>query len=723
VTEPPGQGAPSRPGAARVRPDRVYLGWQYALLNADPGPQPRRPVPPESEQLNPGWVAAQRREEDRLNRPLKLAGAAALAVIAALLALWLAGLLNLALTVVGAGCCVVIAARCGRAIVAGERRLRARVAAEQQRVEVIRDAQQRRLATWQQSHARRFREWQARHSAFDRQKQWYAVSLPAEVDRIDVAGGTLPGWSAMLTMVAAPRLDAGGQVTVLDLTEGGVAGDLLAAARQSGIEPLVWVLPRDLPRLDLGSGLSREAFADLLASTVSAGDPPGTPSDPSRDHAILERVLAVLGDEPRVAAVVAAVRALGQIGDPRADLRAGLLTAAQLDQITAMYGRSAADQIVIDRAWAIEPRLRTLADLATEPVALPPSRLRVAWLDRQASAFGNQVAGTYLAVAMTHLLRQAPAGRRWDHTLCVLGADRLRAEVLDGLCDACEMSATGLVVAYRSIPAHVKERLGRGNAAVAFMRLGNADDAKVASEQIGTEHRFVISQLTDTVGTSVTDTGGDSYTSTVGTSDSVADSLSVTDTTGRSRGSGRSRADPLAPFGNFTTSTSRDTSFSRAAAGSRSVTEGISDSTAWGLSTSRAIGGNASVARSAQRSREFLVEAHELQQLPPSAILISYAGPGGRQVVLADANPGIIGLPTATLAGLDQARRAPEAAVPVYRGTPDGAGRGAGAGRAAGASDDAGASGVTDVPAGEGSDPPPNLGPPPRRLDWRTYRR
>jgi hypothetical protein len=344
----------------------------------------------------------------------------------------------------------------------------------------------------------------------------------------------------------------------------------------------------------------------------------------------------------------------------------------------------------------------------------------VAWLDRQAGAFGNQVIGTYLTVAMTQLLRQAPAGRRWDHTVCVLGADRLRAEVLDGLIDACEMSATGLVVAYRSIPAHVQERLGRGNAAVAFMRLGNADDAKAASEQIGTGHRFVISQLTDTVGTSVTDTGGDSYTSTVGTSDSVADSLSVTDTTGHSRGSGRSRDDPLAPFGHFTSSTSRDTSSSRAASGSRSVTEGISDSTAWGLSTSRAVGGSASVARSAQRSREFLVEAHELQQLPPSAILVCYAGPGGRQVVLADANPGIIGLPTATLAGLEQARRAPGTAVPVHQAPPvkspgpvrPGPGR-PGPVRAR----------VAEVPPEEGEEPPPNLGPPPRRLDWRTYRR
>ena len=763
-------GAVPAPDGARVRGDRVYVGWQYGLLHPDPGPQPRRPVPPEAEQLNPGWLAAQRREENLLDRPLKLACAASAALVALLLALWWLGALNAALTGLGIIACLVLAVRSGRAVRAGERDLSSRVAAERQRVEVIRAAQQHALATWQETHARLFREWQSRREAFDRQLNWYAVSLPAGIDRVDVAGGTLSGWSAMLTMVAAPRLEAGGEVTVLDITEGGVARDLLAVAARSGIEPLVWVLPTDLPRLDLGCGLSREALADLLATTVSVGGQPGVTADPSNDNAILERVLQVLGDGAAIAQVTAALRALAQVGDPRGDLGAGLLSAEQLAQITALYGRGASDRVVIDRAWALESRLRKLDSLSPAPVRLPPSRLRVAWLDRRAGAFGNKVLSTYLTAAMTQLLRQSPAaeaGQWWQHTLCVLGAEKLTGDVLDGLCDACEASGTGLVVAYRSIPAHVKERLGRGNAAVAFMRLGNAEDARTASEQIGTEHRFVLTQLTDTVGTSVTDTGGDSYTSTVGTSDSVADSVSSSVTEGRSRGRGSSHQDALAPFGHFTGSASRDSSYSRAVSDSRSLTEGINDSTAWGLSTSRAVGGNESLARTAQRSREFLVEQHELQQLPPSAMIVSYAGLEGRQVVLADANPGIMALPTATLASMEDARRAPETVVPA-RGWPAGAPgarpagavTGAGAGRAGDGSGGARPPGAEPSEAGQrpGSEarpgrltwpppgrdpsaaparapaaaparwsgpdqPPPNLGPPPERLDWRTYRR
>jgi hypothetical protein len=109
-------------------------------------------------------------------------------------------------------------------------------------------------------------------------------------------------------------------------------------------------------------------------------------------------------------------------------------------------------------------------------------------------------------------------------------------------------------------------------------------------------------------------------------------------------------------------------------------------------------------ARTVQRSREFLVEQHELQQLPPSAMIVTYAGPGGRQVVVADANPAIFSLPTATLLPLDEARRAPGEEFPVV----DAPGVAPGAGQEVSWRDQ----------DGEGL-LPPNLGPPPERLDWR----
>src|ERR1700685_3431249 len=77
------------PQRAAVRADRVYLGWQYAPLHPDPGPLPRRPAPAATEQVTRGGVAAQRGEERRLSRPLKVTCAASAALAGLLLALGL----------------------------------------------------------------------------------------------------------------------------------------------------------------------------------------------------------------------------------------------------------------------------------------------------------------------------------------------------------------------------------------------------------------------------------------------------------------------------------------------------------------------------------------------------------------------------------------------------------------------------------------------------------
>jgi hypothetical protein len=237
------------------------------------------------------------------------------------------------------------------------------------------------------------------------------------------------------------------------------------------------------------------------------------------------------------------------------------------------------------------------------------------------------------------------------------------------------------------------------------MRLGNAEEAKAASEQLGTEHRFVLSQLTETIGVSVTDTTTSAYTSTTGSVSSTAASWSQSEGVSRSTGHSRSDGSLLLPS-RASFSRNAQASDSQSISESESVTAGVSTSTAWGLTTSKATGDSESLAQALQRSREFLVEQHELQQLPASAMIISYAGPAGRQVVMADANPGIGGLSAATRLTLEEFRRmsaagAAQAREPIADG---------------------------DAPPGpvkwrSGRDrPPPNLGPPPPRLDWRKRR-
>ena len=691
-----------------VSVDQLLVGYQYATPHPDPGPPPRRPTPPGHERLNPDWAAAQRREENLLNRPLKAALGVAVVIGAAAVVLGLVGWLPMLVAGLGVVICVLIAGLCGCAVRRGERALRSRMADERSRVGRIRAAQESRLFAWQAEHASRVREWQALRVAHAHQKRWYGVTVPGGIHRVDVAGGTLSGWSAMLTTAAAYRLAAGGEVTVLDLTEGSVALDLIAFARTSGIEPLVWVLPEDLPRLDLGTGLDARGLADVLALVASATEEHSSARDLSFDNAILERVIDALGGSATLASVTAALRSLAQVGDPRQDVAAGLLSTEQVDSLSTMFGRGAADRVVVERAWVLESQLRKLAAVGTAPVPLPASALRVVAVSQHAGSVEGKVLAAYLAVGLTHTLRGARPGPPWQHTIFVLGADRLRGDTLDRLSDACESTGTGLVLGYRSVLPHVKQRLGRGNAAVAFMRLGNAEDAKAASEQLGTEHRFVLSQLTETIGLSVTDTTASSYTSTAGTTDSLATSWSVSD--GTTRSTGRSRTDqgvlPL-PAG---VSRNAQTSDSRSTGESESVSTGISTSTAWGMTTSRATGDSESLAIALGRSREFLIEQHELQQLPASAMIVTYAGPSGRQVVLADANPGIGGLAAATLLPLEEFPSLPAAAAaPRPRPVPEPEVRGAG----------------ETAPSRwrSGDDrPPPNLGPPPARPDWRRRR-
>ena len=642
------------PEHAQLQADRISLGWQYILLHPDPGPPPKRPSPVEEpsaqEQPDPATADLLRRErqlEDMLNRPVRHVRMAMLVLSIVIVGAALTGYLAWSFAALGLIATGGVAGFCSYALFQGDRAVRYRVMEQQARDERRRQERDKELFRAQEEHAQRYREWQESKERHDKQLTWYAVAVPDEIDRIDVAGGTLPGWSALITLIGATRLYSGGHLTVLDLSEGAIAKDLIELARKGGDDPLVWVLPVDLPRLDLGATLKPEAFADVLAHVVSVSEENHTTRDLSFDNAILERVLEVLGENATIRQVTAALRALAQVGDPRDDLRFGLITATQLERIGTLFGRGVSDRVVIERAWALESQLRKLESLGTEAVRLPPARLRVVSMDRQAGVFGNRVLGTYVATALTHILRQSPASDRpWYHTIIVAGAEKLRGDVLDRLMDACETSRTGLVLTYRSLTPTVRERLGRGHAAVAFMRLGNAEDARVASEHVGTEHRLELAQLTETISETLPGLDG-GYTSTIA---QVEDGAQA--------------------HGEHAPDLKGD----------------ITESTEWGRTADKI----SEKERVLQRSREFLVEPHQLQQLPTTSVIVTDATAQGRRVRLADANPAILTFPKTTLGEFEEVK---DAVLSL------------------------------DPRAGDGDgEPPPNLGPPPPRLDWRKGR-
>ncbi|REE96542.1 hypothetical protein [Thermomonospora umbrina] len=683
-----------------IQPDRVYVGWRYAQVHPDPGPPPRRPRPSEEEGPDPLHQVHPRDRNLLFYRPVKVTAVGTGVGAGLFLVCGVLGLIPWRFAGVGLLACAAVLGITGYSIWQGERVVRARLKQERERYERERDARRRRLFAAQEEHAAAYREWERRRREYDGQREWYPVAVPPGVDRVDVVGGTLAGWSAAVTTMGAARLAVGARLTVLDLSEGAVAHDLVKLAADRGDDPLVWVLPNDLPRLDLTSALTAEALADVLSLAVGAGEDEATTGDLSFDNSILERIISgVFGGTATIPQITAALRALAQVGDPRDDLRRGLLDDEQLARVTTMYGRGATDRIVIRRAWALEAQLRKLERLGVDPVRLPPSRLHVVSMDRRAGVLTNRILGTYVATALTHRIRNAPPARRWEHTVFLCGAEKLRGDVLDRLIDACETTGTGLVLLYRSIPPHVRERLGRrGHAAVGFMRLGNADDARVAAEHIGAGRRLRIAEITDTAcaagDLAPPDPTGAGYASTVAYARVRGDALT----------------DPVW------------TPLPAPAADDADLVAGISGSTGWGRTIP--------ATERRQSSRELLVEPHRLQELPPTAMIFTHATAGGRRILMVDANPGIITLPTAHSVEFEeflrQSEQAPEApsgpsgpppafgapvpepdtrqalppAVPTPSWSPE------------------------DRPGPAEADPPaPNLGPPPERLDFRPPRR
>ncbi|MFC9973724.1 hypothetical protein ACFVH6_22790 [Spirillospora sp. NPDC127200] len=591
-----------------VQADRVYVGWRYAQVHPDPGPPPAAPEPPSSV---PPVPPMRRPGETMAGRPLRIAAVGTGVGAALFLLCGALGVLPWAFALVALVACAGVLGITGTALWRDERGVRARLAEERETRRRDHQAAELARAEAEKRHRAAYRDWERRRRAYEDQREWYPVAVPPGVDRVDVVGGTLAGWSAAVTTMGAARLAVGARVTVIDLSEGAVAHDLLRLAASRGDDPLVWVLPADLPRLDVTRGLSPEALADVLSLVVGAGEERSSTRDLSYDNSILERIIEVLGADATIPQITAALRVLAQVGDPRADLRRGLLTDDQLERLATLFGRNATDRIVVRHAWALEAQLRKLEKLATDPVRLPPSRLHVVSMDRRAGVLTNRVLGTYVTTALTHRIRESPPGGRWAHTLFLCGAEKLRGDVLDRLIDACEATGTGLVLMYRSIPAHVRERLGRrGHAAVGFMRLGNPEDARVAAEHIGADQRLLVAEITDTAGQTLFDVAGESYASTVAYA--------------RARGDGLT--DPAwSPL--------------PGPADDDALVEGISSATAWGRTMPPGV--------SRQTVRELLVEPPQLQELPPTAMVFTHAGAAGRRILLVDANPGIITLPTA----------------------------------------------------------------------------
>ncbi|MBB4934155.1 heme exporter protein D [Lipingzhangella halophila] len=662
----------------------TFVGWRYEVVVGDPGPPPRRPTPTDQERISEDWIAGQKRTEAHTNRPLKYALYALAGFAALCLLLWpiriLPGILVLGAFLV----CLAVTLPILIALLQSRQVMRERVATEQRRIERIRASQEQELREKQEEHARRYTEWQGRKRAYEAQPHWYGVSVPAGVGTVLVSGGTEVGWSAVLTTIGASRLRGGGDLTVVDLSGRAVTADLTSLAEQCGVASKVWVLPADLTTMHLGTNLAARQRARVLAAVVRASE---AKSDPDADQRLLLRLLEVVGAQASVATLTSGLRALAEPTSTRDDdptLR--LLSAEQLAEVRQRCG---SDQATTERAWELERHLAPFEGLGTRTVEQPYAQVKVIATDRVSGDVAARAFGTYTLASLSELLDlrsgSAPNGTvPWSQTVAVCGADVLPAAEVDRAIRAARGAGVGLVLMFRendedesAVPrladdhclTVVMRQPGTRPAARMASRLlegGTGPDDQPASAATAPDgesgaagesgragHDLRVHRLTEVIGEALRDTAADGHHKSGSSNPAEADTTPVTV---------RPKAKAVAPL---------------------DLVKHVRSATGWGRATTQA--SDIDTPGDTGRVRPLRLDSLGLRNLPPTAMIV----PGDGGLVLADANPGILTLPTATLGTVEDARAGLASFDVPQEPVPD-------------------------------DDPPPNLGPPPERLDWRT---
>jgi hypothetical protein len=218
----------------------------------------------------------------------------------------------------------------------------------------------------------------------------------------------------------------------------------------------------------------------------------------------------------------------------------------------------------------------------------------------------------WLTVQVTSSNDPAPA-------VIIAGADEISRPHLERLAGACERREVPLTLLFRHLRDTGLGMLGGG--AAAFMRLGHHGEAEQAAAYIGRQHRFVLSNVTATLG------GSDTHTLTETEGQTVSDTIHTGSQAGwksRVHPGGRRNAGHLE---------------SRGPSRSRSVSRNWSTARSWAEST------NWSNAAASQRVYEYAVEPAVLQNLPDQALLLVTRGSGGPVLTSVECDPAIVTLP------------------------------------------------------------------------------
>ncbi|HZN18119.1 MAG TPA: hypothetical protein VFB84_08035 [Micromonosporaceae bacterium] len=360
--------------------------------------------------------------------------------------------------------------------------------------------------------------WLQRRDAFDaveqaevdRLDEWGAASVPRGTRRFDVFGGTLWGWEGLLTVFGASMLVERRPVTVLDLSRELVSAELAGLSEQSGATVRAHRLPTELAHSDLLAGVGPAELVDLLVESMHFGTTADR-AERSTDHRLLRAVCAALGEDVSVRRLVAAIRVLmrepSEPSEPGEPGGAEVLRPHEREHIADELFSDEYRRDALPHLRRIESYLYPLRNLGAAWVPSDPADLTCVAVEP-----GTRTAGSELLTdLLVHwLVNRVTAGAHPPGSVVfVVGADELPAVHLDRLADACARRGVRLVNIFRRLREEALRAIGGG--AVGFMRLGNPEEAAVAADFVGREHRFVVSQLTRGVSGGDSRSEGDSY--------------------------------------------------------------------------------------------------------------------------------------------------------------------------------------------------------------------
>lgn len=473
----------------------------------------------------------------------------------------------------------------------------------------------RRAAEVQQQYAEAMRARDETISAFEADERrrwrteplWHPVHVPPAATTLTVVGGSSYGWEALVTTLGSSLLADGHTVTVLNFSERVFAAELCALARSRGSDVDVVFVPDHLDGVGLLSGFTPTELAGLLADTLHAGEDKLDRKLAISDRDILIQVCERLDARPlSIERIRAGLRVILR-AEPWSER--SVLDKAEHGALQRAFSDDLRQRTnLLQSAWDIERQLSALAGLAnglgtTGDLPLAVShQLQVFELRCEHEALDNDYVVDLLFQLLLRSFRRSAASPRSHHAIVVGGADRLRSRHLADLARLTERTPVKLIYLFERYGPDARQTVGVGGGCAAFMRLGNDQDARAAADFIGREHTFVLTGLTRT--TSQATTHSDSTTETTGAGGTYQPVL----------------------FGLLERYTGRSTSRSWG------VTRGVSETTSTSSGTNE------------QRVYDLIVEPHQIQQLPETALFFVQVDTGRRRTVLADCNPDIAGL-------------------------------------------------------------------------------